>query len=224
MDSGFYRNDVKRLCWFFDLIFAKLFLCEPLSRPEKGVFRPMHKVIISVLGEDRPGIIAAVTKVIFDRDFNIEDVSQTILQNQFSGIFIATGPRSVSADDLHRAFEETTVGFNLHFHVRRLDSVDITWTTCACEPFVITTRGPDRKGLVAGVTALLAAHNVNVTQLRAVFRGGEDPGRNVMIYEVDIPLDVDLKALRQNLHHQGEKLDLHISMQHKNIFEAINRI
>jgi glycine cleavage system transcriptional repressor len=184
----------------------------------------MHKMIISVLGEDRPGIIAAVTRVIFERDFNIEDISQTILQNQFSGIFIATGPQSVSADDLHRALDEATAGFNLHFHVRQLDSVDITWTTCACEPFIITTRGPDRKGLVAGVTALLATHNVNVTQLRAVFRGGEDPGRNVMIYEVDIPLDVDLQALRQDLRNQGDKLNLQLSIQHKNIFEAINRI
>lgn len=183
----------------------------------------MHKMIISVLGEDRPGIIAAVTRVIFERDFNIEDVSQTILQNQFSGIFIATGPESVSADNLRKAFEKTTTGFDLHFFVRRLDTVEITWTTCACEPFVITTRGPDRKGLVAGVTTLLAKHNVNVTQLRAVFRGGEDPGRNVMIYEVDIPLDVDLQALRRDLHNKGEKLDLQISMQHKNIFEAINR-
>ena len=184
----------------------------------------MHKMIISVLGEDRPGIIAAVTRVMFERDFNIEDVSQTILQNQFSGIFIATGPQSVSTRDLHRALEETTTGFDLHFHVRQLDSVEITWTTCACEPFIITTRGPDRKGLVAEVTALLAGHNVNVTQLRAVFRGGEDPGRNAMIYEVDIPLDVDLQALRQDLRSKGDSLDLQISIQHKNIFEAINRI
>ena len=55
-------------------------------------------------------------------------------------------------------------------------------------------------------------------------RGGEDPGRNVMIYEVDIPLDVDLQALRRDLRDKGEKLDLQISIQHKNIFEAINRI
>ena len=47
----------------------------------------MNKMIISVLGKDRPGIIAAVTGVLFQKDFNIEDVSQTIIQNQFSGIF-----------------------------------------------------------------------------------------------------------------------------------------
>ena len=42
----------------------------------------MKRFIISVLGKDRPGIIAAVTKVLFDLELNIEDVSQTILQNQ----------------------------------------------------------------------------------------------------------------------------------------------
>ena len=184
----------------------------------------MQKMIVSVLGEDRPGIIAAVTKVMFEQDFNIEDVSQTILQNQFSGIFIATSPQSVSPDDLRQVFEKKTVGFDLHFHVQDMGSADVTWTTCDCEPFIITTRGPDRKGLVANVTALLAAHNVNVTQLRAVFRGGDDPGRNVMIYEVDIPLDVDLQALRRTLRDTGLELNLQISIQHKNIFEAINRI
>ena len=184
----------------------------------------MHKIIISVLGEDRPGIIAAVTKVMFEKDFNIEDVSQTILQNQFSGSFIATGPESVSISDLKKAFEDDTAGFNLHFHIRELGSNDIAWTTCDCDPFIITTRGPDRKGLVATITALLAAHNVNVTRLQAVFRGGDDPERNIMIYEVDIPRDRDLQALRHDLNARALELDLLISIQHKNIFEAINRV
>lgn len=191
---------------------------------DQGVSRVMRKMIISVLGKDRPGIIAAVTKVMFEQGFNIEDVSQTILQNQFSGSFIATGPEEISAEDIRKTFETHTAGFDLHFHVREMGSNGVTWTSCACDPFIITTRGPDRKGLVAGVTALLAAHNVNVTQLRAVFRGGDDPERNIMIYEVDIPKDIDMLALREALRAIGRKLDLQINLQHKNIFEAINRI
>lgn len=184
----------------------------------------MNKMIISVLGKDRPGIIAAVTDVLFQKDFNIEDVSQTIIQNQFSGIFIASGPVDFSHGDLREALESGTADFNLHFFVRELGSNAVTWTTCDCEPFVITTRGPDRKGLVANVTALLAAHNVNVTQLQAVFRGGNEPGKNVMIYEVDIPLDIDQKKLREDLQAKGDELNIQISVQHKDIFEAINRI
>jgi glycine cleavage system transcriptional repressor len=184
----------------------------------------MNKMIISVLGKDRPGIIAAVTRVLFEEDFNIEDVSQTILQNQFSGIFIATGPKECSAEALCQTLEADTADFHLHFFVCELGSNAVTWTTCDCDPFIITTRGPDRKGLVANVTALLASHNVNVTQLRAVFRGGNEPERNVMIYEVDIPLDIDQKQLRDDLQAKGDELNIQISIQHKNIFEAINRI
>ena len=50
----------------------------------------MHKVIVSVLGPDRPGIIATVSQILFEQGCNIENVSQTILQKEFSGIFIAT--------------------------------------------------------------------------------------------------------------------------------------
>jgi glycine cleavage system transcriptional repressor len=89
---------------------------------------------------------------------------------------------------------------------------------------VITTRGPDRKGLVAQITAVLARHNVNVTQLEAVFRGGSEPGKNMMIYEVDIPLDIDLQHLRADLKDKGTELQLEVNIQHKNIFEAMNRV
>lgn len=184
----------------------------------------MNKFIISVLGEDRPGIIAAVTKVLFEKEFNIEDVSQTILQNQFSGIFITEGPDEVTPEGLRDAFRDDTLNLGLHFHVRELGGDDVAWTACDCEPFVITTRGPDRKGLVASITALLAAHNVNVTQLQAAFRGGDDPDKNIMIYEVDIPLDIDRSELRQALQAKGRELELQINIQHKNIFQAINRI
>lgn len=183
----------------------------------------MNKMIISVLGKDRPGIIAAVTKVMFELNFNIEDVSQTILQNQFSGIFIATGPKGSTPEMLNTALKNDT-NLDLHFYVRKMGTNKITWTACDCESFIITTRGPDRKGLVANITALLAAHNVNVTQLQAAFRGGDDPDKNIMIYEVDIPLDVDHKKLREALLKKGKELDLQINFQHKSIFEAINRI
>jgi glycine cleavage system transcriptional repressor len=184
----------------------------------------MKKFIISVLGKDRPGIIAAVTRVLFEQDFNIEDVSQTILQNEFSSILIAGGPDGSDPRALCKALESATTEMNMHFHVRLMEPAPQPWTCHPCESFIITTRGPDRKGLVAEITAVLAAHHVNVTQLRAVFRGGIEPGRNMMIYEVDIPADTDQSGLNQALKEKGRQLDLEVNIQHKNIFEAINRI
>lgn len=45
-----------------------------------------------------------------------------------------------------------------------------------------------------------------------------------MIYEVDIPAKTDQKAFYYELRETAESLDLSISIQHRNIFETINRI
>jgi len=183
----------------------------------------MKKFMITVLGQDRPGIVAAVTKVLYEHDCNIEEVSQTILQDQFSCFFIVACPEGRSGAQLVKALEEGT-DFNLFFHARECEMQAHLGRTQVCEPYVVTTRGPDRKGLVAGITAVFAAFGVNVAQLRAVFLGGDDPGNNTMIYEVDIPVGVDRKELRRALSEKARELNLEISIQHRNIFEAMNRI
>jgi glycine cleavage system transcriptional repressor len=184
----------------------------------------MKKFIISMLGEDRPGIIAATTRVLFEKQFNIEDVSQTILQSQFSGIFIVSGPDEIAADRLTAELTAATSAYGMHYYIKEIAAEPFQWTACACEPFIITTRGPDSKGLVAQITAVLATYNVNITQLRAVFRGDREPQNNVMVYEVDVPLDTDQQRLRADLRAKAAQLNLDINVQHKNMFEAINRI
>jgi len=185
----------------------------------------MTKAIISVLGEDRPGIIAAVSRILFDQGCNIENVTQTIIQSQFSGTFIVGTPEYLDEAALGALLNAGLRPLQLEAFVRPLPSHG--WVSSpppAAEPFIITTRGPDRKGLVAAVTEVLARNQVNVTQLQAVFKGGEDPGSNMMIYEVDVPLSVDPQLLRAELRETAQRLRLQISIQHRNIFEALNRI
>ena len=43
-----------------------------------------NRAIITVLGSDRPGIVASVTGALADREANILDISQTILQGIFT--------------------------------------------------------------------------------------------------------------------------------------------
>jgi glycine cleavage system transcriptional repressor len=91
-------------------------------------------------------------------------------------------------------------------------------------PFVITTTGSDSLGLVAGISELIAHYNVNITNLRAVFRGGDDPSRNTMIYEVDVPISLDFKKFRDALRMKAQALGLNVNVQHRDIFETIHRI
>lgn len=48
----------------------------------------MKKAVVSVLGNDRRGIIARVTNILYECDVNILDISQTIVSTLFSMIMV----------------------------------------------------------------------------------------------------------------------------------------
>lgn len=184
----------------------------------------MNKVILSIIGPDRPGIVAAASKALYEKDCNIENVSQSTLQFVFAGIFIVTMPADLSAESLHQYLiaEISPLGLDVHFTL--LESPADFISPPPNESFIITTKGPDRKGLVAGISEVIARFDGNITNLQAVFKGGDDPGDNIMIYEVDIPLQIDQQALYRELKKRADNLKLDIDIQHRNIFEAIHRI
>ena len=184
----------------------------------------MNKAILSVLGQDRPGIVAAISKILYQQNCNIENVSQTSLQSEFAGIFIVAMPAALSLETLKGCLIDELRRLDMHVQIKPLQPQDPGGSPVKFESFVITTKGPDRKGLVAGITEVIASHGANITNLQAVFKGGEEPGDNIMIYEVDVPSHVEQKILDHQLRQRAQELCLEISIQHRYIFEAINRI
>ena len=184
----------------------------------------MNKAILSVLGQDRPGIVATITAVLAGQQCNIENVSQTILQSQFAGIFVVSIPPDFSLEVLEQGLTTEMQVLDLSVQVKAVQNQETIFFPDDSEPFIITTEGPDRIGLVAGITEIIARYGANITNLQAVFKGGDAPGDNIMIYEVDIPFKADQKAFDRDLRQRATDLSLDISIQHRNIFEAINRI
>ena len=56
--------------------------------------------ILSVLGEDRVGIVASVSKVLADSGANIEDIRQTIIGGIFSMTMLVTVDEEATAFDV----------------------------------------------------------------------------------------------------------------------------
>ncbi len=184
----------------------------------------MEKIIITVLGQDRPGIIAAVSRSLYEQDCNIENVSQMVLQSEFVGLFVVTAPQASSLDTMAQSLRQDLAAMDLDVQAKVLVPASDAPVSPACEPFLITTMGPDAKGLVARITTVLADHGANVTNLKAVFHGGDDPGRNIMVYEVDVPVEGNRDDLYASLRKNAENMGLDISIQHRNIFDAVNKI
>jgi len=185
----------------------------------------MNKLIITVLGKDRPGIIAQVTTDLFDLECNLENVNQMILQNQFAGFFIVEAPKGLSPESVQADLTKRNNGNGLTIHVQTLDTVtQVAGQTPGADIFLITTIGPDQKGLVSRFSSIIASFNANIVNLKAVFKGGSDPNANIMSYQVAVTQEVDAPALFAALREKAEELALDIRIQHRNIFAAINKI
>lgn len=186
----------------------------------------MSKTAVSVIGPDRPGIIAAVTQALFEQGCNLEDISQTSLQGQFVGIFIATLGAQAPPEAVAGTLRERLDPLGLTVDLRPVATAGpgAARAEGAAEPFVITTVGPDRPGLVAGITGLLARYGANITNLKAVSRGERAHQEYVTFYEADLPADLDRQAFRAALRERAAELGLEVNLQHREIFEQIHRI
>lgn len=75
------------------------------------------RAVISVVGKDKPGILAAVSTKCAENNINIVDVTQKVLQDLFTMIMIVEIPESISVQETSKSFEELGKKQGLEIHV-----------------------------------------------------------------------------------------------------------
>lgn len=80
------------------------------------------RAIVTVIGKDQVGIIAAVCTLLAQHNVNVLDISQTVLQDYFTMIMLvdAAGAK-VSFAALAKALEEAGSQRNLSIRIQRED-------------------------------------------------------------------------------------------------------
>ena len=182
-------------------------------------------VSVSVMGDDRPGIVAGVSRILYENDCNIEALSQTVIMGQFAMIVVVSPLKGSKLEALEKAFAVLAREMRLEIHVRLLEFEG--WPGFAsgeAEPFVITVRGEDRPGLVSAITAILAEQGINITRLGAEVVPLGQQLEYIQIYEVDIPKKLDFALIQRALRDKGVEIGVTVDMQHRDIFRAINQV
>ena len=154
----------------------------------------MRHFAISVIGRDRPGIVAAVTRTLLDHGANIEDSQSTILRGHFTMTLIVSAPDEVD-EALLRADLERTAGA-LRLEAATLSEVSDAESGAVEPSHIVTVYGVDHPGIVHAVAALLAEREVNITDLTTrLVEGGVAQPLYAMMLEVALPAgltDADL--------------------------------
>ncbi len=79
------------------------------------------KAVISVVGKDRPGILAFVATKCADKQINIVDVTQKVLQGLFTMIMIVEVPEEIKIQDISEEFGAFGKSEGLDMHVMAED-------------------------------------------------------------------------------------------------------
>ena len=160
---------------------------------------------ITVIGHDRPGIIAETTSVLGDLGLNLEDSTMTLLRGHFAMMLICTG--ASGSTEIEEALSGLTADGSLTVSVRQVPE-ESTYESVGSS-YVLTVHGGDRPGIVSSVVAEVARVGGNITDLTTRLAGE----LYLLVAEVDLPAGVDVSALETALSGVAADLGVGVSLR-----------
>ncbi|CAN5169649.1 MAG: glycine cleavage system protein R [Nocardioides sp.] len=142
---------------------------------------------ITVLGHDRPGIIAETTSRLADLGLNLEDSTMTLLRGHFAMMLICAGDAPEAS--IAQALEPLTADGTLTVAVREVPAEQQPTSA----QWVLTVHGGDRAGIVSSIIAHVASVGGNITDLTTRLAGD----LYLLVAEIDLPAGADVEALQQ---------------------------
>lgn len=169
-----------------------------------------RSLAVTVLGHDRPGIIAEVTGALAALGGNLEDSSMTLLRGHFAWTLVVSvevDPDEVAARLEHLTAEGLVVSV---LPVPDVDAAAVEGTS-----WLLSVHGADRPGIVSGLTGVVAEAGGNITDLTT--RLGT--GVYLLVAEVALPSDADVDALTARIAAAAAELGVRASFQAADVDE-----
>ena len=174
----------------------------------------MRRLALSAIGRDRPGIVAAASRVLLAHRANVEDSQMTILRGHFTMMLVVAVPDDADVGTLGDDLDDVRAELGLEaIHLSSLDDVDP-----ASEPLpthVLTLYGADHPGIVHAATSALAQHEVTITDLttKLAGEGGDGPPLYALMMEIAPPPGSSAEGLEAALRQVGEDQGVEVSLR-----------
>ncbi len=171
--------------------------------------------------EDQVGLVARLTERVSAAGGQVEVLHQGVLQGCFVFMLLVNFAKAMSGQEAIAAIE--SAGKPGEFVVSVMPRAAASLAPAAVgEPFVLTVRGEneDASLILKKATAYLADHRINIEGLTCEPGGG----RTIITARLTIPVSIDVRALRLDLHEILKGEEAAVSLVHEDIFAATSRI
>jgi glycine cleavage system transcriptional repressor len=162
-------------------------------------------IAVTVIGDDRPGIVADVTGALVSLHGNLEDSTMTLLRGHFAMVLLVR--TAVSLGSVEAALLPLSADGSLVINARVLG--DSALSEVGGPSYSLRVHGADRPGIVAAITGVVARNGANIVDLGT--RLGD--GLYVLIAELQLPSEESATGLAAELQETAEELgvDVHLS-------------
>jgi glycine cleavage system transcriptional repressor len=160
---------------------------------------------ITVLGHDRPGIIAETTDRLAGLGLNLEDSTMTLLRGHFAMTLICAGEAGDEA--IESALAPLTADGSLTVTVREVPAEEAP--SADGTSWILSVHGGDRPGIVSAVVAVIARVGGNITDLTTRLAGD----LYLLVAEVDLPAGADASAVERDLAAVAADLGIGVTLR-----------
>jgi glycine cleavage system transcriptional repressor len=169
-------------------------------------------LVLSALGDDRPGLVAEVSHYLAERGVNVEDSRMAVLGAEFGIQMLVSGPEPSIAKviaDMGELETKTKLGVL----VRRTKSPE-EHRRAAVIPCVVTAEAIDHEGIVRAVALAISHMGINIVSLETTTYNAPVTGSPLFRLEahIDLPQGVSLAQFRGQMQDvaQRESLDIDV--------------
>jgi glycine cleavage system transcriptional repressor len=163
--------------------------------------------------EDKPGIVANVSKILFEKGLNIEDSSSTLLRGFFSMILLVSSKDEVDTNNLLNEFNELAGIKTSIKKIEQLSKKNLEDT------YIISVYGGDKPGLVYAISNALANKKINIIDLQTKVAGKEGSPVYIMVFEVTVPDNIKNEDWINELTSISKEMGTDINIRHIETYE-----
>lgn len=158
--------------------------------------------LLSAVGPDRAGIVAALTEVLFRHRCNLEDSAMMRLGSEFGVLLIFTSPVSLRESNF------STVGkkYRLSIQLKKISSKLAAARVSQKNAVRVVLHGADHPGIVYHVTQTLARRRFNITDLATHRTKGRGKAGYVLFIEGNLPNERALAQTKKDLLSTAQRL------------------
>lgn len=134
--------------------------------------------MLTVVGQDRPGIVAALAQALYASGANLGEASMARLGGNFTiMLMVEAGVERVA---IEQSLMRTARDFGLQLHI---DAIEGKLHAHAEPNIRVVVHGADRPGIVAQVTGALAAQGFNILDLQSDVGGSSEQPIYIMMLQ-----------------------------------------